>query len=310
MEGRDLIIIGAGPAGLSAGMYAGCYGLKSLVFEENIPGGLAAEIPILENYPGFNDGISGRDLIDKMSEQCKRNEIEIRQFEKVIGMNFEGKEKIVETDKSKYTAGYVVIASGRHPRALSVPGEDRLRGRGLSYCAVCDSAFFKNRKVTVIGEGSPAAEVALYLADSASSVDLVFLSPKIEAESVLIERMAERKIEILTDMEAKEIKGDIKVKSVVIFNKKTKDIREIETDGVFCQLEESPNSQLAEKAGIKIDEKGYIVVDEKGRTNINGVYAVGDVTNRPVKKVITAVSHGTSAVSDIFKKEIHKNATG
>ena len=302
MEQKDLIIIGAGPAGLGAGIYAGSCDLKSLVLEENIPGGLAAEIPMLENYPGFNDWISGRDLIDKMSEQCKRNEIEIRQFEKVIGMNLEGKEKIVETDKSKYTAGYVVIASGRHPGALGVPGEDKLRGRGVSYCAVCDSAFFKNRKVTVIGEGNHAAEVALYLAESASSVVLIFLSPKIEAEGILIERMERKRIKVLTNMEVREIKGDIKVKSVVLSDRKTGGTKEIETDGVFCQLEEIPNSQLAKKAGIEINEKGYIIVDGKGRTNIDGVYAVGDVTSHSVKRIITAVGHAASAVNDIFEK--------
>ena len=303
MEHRDLIIIGAGPAGLSAGIHAACFSLKAFIFEENMPGGLAAEIPLLENYPGFTEGISGRSLIDRMVEQCKGAEIEIHQLEKVIKLNLEGREKIVETDKSKYTANAVIIASGRHPKMLGVPGENELRGKGISYCAVCDSTFFKNKKVIVIGEGSPAAEVALYLAESVSSVVLICLRPRIEAEKILIERLAERKIDVLTDMEVREIKGDIKVKSVVLSDKKTGDTKEIETDGVFFQLEEIPNSQLAEKAGIKVDEKGYIVADEKGRTNINDVYTVGDVTNHPVKQVITAVAQATVAINDIFEKK-------
>ena len=310
MEHQNLIIIGAGPAGLSAGMHAGYFGLKTLIFEEKIPGGLAAEIPLLENYPGFSEGISGKSLIDRILKQCKRAEIEIHQLEKVIRLNLEGREKIVETDKSKYTADAVIIASGRHPKMLGVPGENDLRGRGISYCAVCDSAFFKNKKVTVIGEGNPAAEVALYLAESASSVILICLRPRIKAEKILIERLAERKIDVLTDMEVREIKGDIKVKSVVLSDKKTGDTKEIETDGVFFQLEEIPNSQLAEKAGVKVDEKGYIIADEKGRTNINDVYAVGDVTNHPVKQVITAVAQATVAVNTIFEKETFKNGTG
>jgi len=304
MAHRDLIIIGAGPAGLSAGMHAAYFGFKASVFEENIPGGLAAEIPLLENYPGFSKGISGKNLIDRMIEQCKRFGIEIHQFEKVIKLNLEGREKTIETDKSKYTANAVIIASGRHSKTVSVPGADKLRGRGVSYCAVCDSAFFKNKKVTVIGEGSPAAEVAIYLAESASSVTLICLRPRIEAEKILIERLTGEKRKILTNMEVREIKGDIKVKSVVLSDKKTGDTKELETDGVFFQLEEIPNSRLAEEAGIKVDERGYIIVDEKGRTNIDDVYAVGDVTNHQVKlkQVITAVAQGAVAVNDIFEK--------
>jgi len=302
MEKRDLVIIGTGPAGLSAAICAGCSGFKPLVFEENIPGGLATEIPVLQNYPGFSEGISGKDLIDRMIEQCKEAAIEIHQFEKVTKLNLEGKEKIVETDKFKYTANAVVIASGRHPNMLGVPGEKEFRGKGVSYCAVCDRAFFKNRKVTVIGDGTPAAEVALYLAESASSTILVNLSPGLEAEKVFIERLEEQKINVLTGVEVKEIKGDIKVKSVVLSDKETDDIREIETDGIFLQLEEEPNSQLAKSVGIKVNEKGYIVVDEKGRTNFDGVYAVGDVTDGSVKKVITAVAQAFVAVNDIFER--------
>jgi len=302
MEQADLIIIGAGPAGLSAGIYAGYYGLRSIIFEENIPGGLAAEIPLLEDYPGFHEGISGRSLVEKMVEQCKKPGIEIRQFEKVNNLNLGNKEKIVETDKSDYTANCVIIASGRHPKTLGVPGENELRGKGVSYCAVCDNAFFRNRKVTVIGEGSPAAEVALYLAESASLVILACLRPSMQAEKIFAERLAKRKIEVLVNMEPKEIKGNMKVKSVILADKKTGSTKEIETDGVFLQLEESPNSQLAEKAGIRTNKKKYIIADEKGLTNIEGVYAVGDVTDRPIKKTITAAAQAAIAVNDIFEK--------
>jgi len=302
MEQTDVIIIGAGPAGLSAGIHAGYYGLRAMIFEENIPGGLASEIPLLEDYPGLYEGISGRSLVGKMVEQCKKPGIEIRQFEKVNNLNFGDKEKIVETDKSKYVADYIIIASGRQPKALDIPGANEFRGKGVSYCAVCDSAFFKNRKVVVIGEGSPAAEVALYLAESASSLILVCLRPRVEAEGILVERLAKRKVEVLVNMEAKEIKGDMKVKSVILADKKTGSTKELETDGVFLQLEETPNSQLAEKVGIRISEKKYIIVDEKGLTNIEGVYAVGDVTHHPIKKTITAVAQAAIAVNDIFEK--------
>jgi thioredoxin reductase (NADPH) len=302
MEQADIIIIGAGPAGLSAGTHAGCFGLKTLVFEENIPGGLAAEIPWLANYPGFCEGISGRGLVENMVQQCNKPEIGIRQFEKVINLDLKCKKKIVETDKTKYAADYVIIASGRHPKKLGILGEKELRGKGVSYCAVCDSAFFKNRKVVVIGEGCPAAEVALFLAKSASSLVLICPKPGIEAERILVESLAEQKIEVMAHMEVKEIKGDMRVKSVILRDKKTNSIKEVETDGVFLQLEESPNSQLAENAGIRVNEKKYIIVDNKGLTNIEDVYAIGNVTDCPVKKTITAVAQAVMAVNDIFEK--------
>ena len=302
MKQKDLIIIGAGPAGLSAGIHAGYFGVKALIFEENIPGGLAAEIPLLENYPGFKDGITGGSLIGKMVEQCNKYRGEIHQFEKVVKLDFRGKEKIVKTDKSEYMIDAVIIASGRMPRTLGVSGEDEFRGKGVSYCAVCDGAFFKGKKVIVIGEKSPAAEIAVYFSNLASKVTLICLRPRIEAEKILIERLVGKKAEILNNVEVKKLKGDVKIKSVVLSDKNTGEIKEIETDGVFFQLEEIPNSQLAEKAGIEINEKGSIIVDEKGRTNINGVYAVGDVTNHPVKQIVTAVAQAAVAVNDIFEQ--------
>lgn len=303
MEYHDLIIIGAGPAGLTAGIYAGYYQLKALILEENIPGGLAKEIPMLENYPGFSKGISGISLIDGMIEQCEIAGIKIHQLEKVIKLNLKDKKKIIETDKSKYTTDDVIIASGRHAKILDVPGEKEFHGKGVSYCALCDGVFFKNRKVTVIGEGTPVAEVALYLSEMASSVVLICLKPRIEAEKILIERLADQKIEVLTNVEVREIKGDTFVKNLILSDKNSGEIKEIETDGIFFQLKEIPNSQLAEKAGIKVNEKGFIIVDEKGRTNIDNVYAVGDIANHQVKQVVTAAAQATVAVNDIFEKK-------
>ncbi len=302
MKRKDLIVIGAGPAGLSAGIHAGYFGVKALIFEGNIPGGLAAEIPLLENYPGLKDGINGSGFIEMMIEQCNKYKAEMHQFEKVVKLDLKGKEKIIKTDKSEYITDAVIIASGRMPKTLGVSGEDEFRGKGVSYCAVCDGAFFKGKKVIVIGEKSPAAEIAVYFSSIASKVTLICLRPQIEAEKLLIERLVGKKAEIFNNVEVRELKGDVKIKSIVLSDKNTGDIKEIEADGVFFQLEEIPNSQLAKKAGIEINEKGYIIVDEKGRTNINGVYAVGDVTNHSVKQVITAVAQAAVAVNDIFEK--------
>ena len=303
MEKRDLIIIGAGPAGLSAAICAGDFGFKPLVFEENMPGGLASEIPMIENYPGFSGKISGKDLIDKLIEQCKGASIEIHQFEKVSNLKFEADVKIIETDKAQYRTNTVLIASGRHLSMLGVPGEKEFKGRGVSYCAVCDRAFFKDRKVSVIGEGVHAVEVALYLAELASLVNFINLGNWHKPNDIFLKKLEGRNINVLSGVEVKEINGDIKVKTVVLSDKETGDIREIETDGVFLQLEEEPNSQLAKNAGIKVNEKGYILVDEKGRTNLDGVYAAGDVTDGSVKKVITSVAQAFVAVNDIFENK-------
>jgi len=301
MQNQDIIVIGAGPAGLTAGIYLAFYGFDTLIFEEKIPGGEAAEIPLLENFPGYSEGITGKDLVDKMVQQCKKAGAEIHQFEKVIELNLKGKRNIVKTEKSVYTAASVIIASGRHARVLGVPGESQFRGKGVSYCAVCDGAFFKEKKVIIVGENSRAAEVAIFLSGLASHVKLVCGRDKLCAERILIENLENQKVEILHDMELKEIKGDIKVKSVVLVDKATEETKEIDTDGVFFQLEGIPNSQIARESGVKADNDGYILVDHRGRTNIDSIYAVGDITACPTKVVITAISQATSAAIDVVE---------
>ena len=301
MQHRDIIVIGAGPAGLTAGIYLANYGFNTLIFEEKIPGGHAAEIPFLENYPGYSEGITGKDLVDKMTQHCKKNGAEIRQFEKVIELNLKSKKNTVKTEKSVYSAEAVIIASGRYSRALGVPGENQFHGKGVSYCAVCDGAFFKEKKVIIVGEDNRAAEVAIYLSGLASNTKLVCQKEKLCTEKILIEDLEKQKVEILRDMELKEIKGDINVKSVVLVDKETGETKEIDTDGVFFQLEGIPNSQIARESGIKVDEDGYIIVDDRGRTKIDGVYAIGDITISPTKLVVTAMAQAAAAAIDILE---------
>ena len=302
MQHRDVILIGAGPAGLTAGYYCSFYGFDTLIFEEKIPGGYAAEIPILENYPGYVEGITGKDLVDKMLQQCKKNGAEIHQFEKVIELNIQGKNHIVKTDKSVYSAEAVIIGSGRDPKVLGVPGEDEFRGKGVSYCAVCDGAFFKEKKVIIVGDDRRTAEVAIFLSGLASQVKLVCHKERLCAERILLENLEKQKVDILRDMELKEIKGDIKVKSVVLYHKETGEAKEIYTDGVFFQLEGIPNSQIAKEYGIKVDKDGYIIADDKGRTSKEGVYAIGDVTNCPTKLIVSAVAQAAAASLDILDR--------
>ena len=299
MEHWDLIVIGAGPAGLTAGIYGVRSGLKTLILEEKTPGGAAAESPLIENYPGF-PSISGQELISRMVEQCKKFEVPINELEKVVGLDLKRKKKIVKTEKTSYTASAIIIASGCSHQELGVPGESEFRGRGVSYCAVCDGAFFKGKKVIVIGGGNSAAVSAIYLSNLASEVKLAHRRDRLRADESLARDLQERGVKILWNTELKEIKGDSKVKSVRLFDNKKGKTREMEIDGVFIQVGEIPNSQFAKEAGLKVDGEGYILVDERQRTNIRGVYAAGDVTAGRVKQVGAAVGQAIQAATDAF----------
>ncbi len=299
MEHWDLIIIGAGPAGLTAGLYAARSGLKTLVLEEKMPGGAIIDTPLVENYPGF-ESISGRDLADKMARQCKKAGAKINELEKVVELDLDGEKKVVKTNRTAYTALAVIVASGSHYRVLGVPGETEFRGRGVSYCTLCDGAFFKGRNVLVVGGGNLAVVSARYLANIASHVRLVHRRDQLRAEEMLVRDLIAQGVEIMWNRELKEVKGDAKVKGAVLVNNKTGEIVEIDVDGVFIQVGETPNSQIVKEAGIEVDKAGYIIVDNRQRTNIAGVYAAGDVTIGPVKQIGTAVGEAIIATSEAF----------
>lgn len=300
MESWDLIIIGAGPAGLTAGIYGARSGLETLVLEEKTLGGAAAETPLIENYPGFPEGISGRDLVDKMAEHCKKVGAEIRQLERVIELNVKDGKRIVKTDRATYSASAVIIASGCHYRELGVPGEKEFRGRGVSYCTLCDGSFFKGKKVIVVGGGNAAVVSSIYLANLTSDVKLSHRRSKLRAEEALVKDLHAQKVNVLWNTELKEIRGDVKMKSVVLFNNKTGETREMDVDGVFIQVGEVPNSQIAREAGVEVDKDGYIIVENRQRTNLSGVYAAGDVTASPVKQIGTAVGQAIVAANEAF----------
>jgi len=296
----DLIVVGAGPAGLTAGLYGARSGLKTLVLEEKTPGGAAAETPLVENYPGFYEGISGRDLVEKMTKHCRKVGAEVNELERVVELGLKGEKKVVKTDRAAYTASAVIIASGCHYRSLGVSGEEEFRGRGVSYCAVCDGAFFKGGRVLVVGGGNSAVVSAIFLANLASDVKLAHRKAQLRAEEALVKDLQAQKVEILWNTELKEIKGDVKVRSVVLIDNKTSETKEINVDGVFVQVGEVPNSQIAKEAGVEVDRGGYIVVDARQRTNIKGVYAAGDVTTGPVKQIGTAVGQAIIAATEAF----------
>jgi thioredoxin reductase (NADPH) len=299
MEQWDLIIIGAGSAGLSAGLYGARSGLRTLILEKQIPGGATIESPLIENYPGFIS-ISGQDLIDKMVTHATKFAVKINQLEPVTDLELRGEKKTVKTAKTTYEASAIIINTGCHHRELGVPGEKEYSGKGVSYCALCDGAFFKGKKVIVVGGGNNAAISALILAHLASSVKLIHRREQLRAEEIILEDLRRTNVEFLWNTEVKEIKGNKNVESVRIVNHKTREQREIEVDGVFVQVGETPNSDFAKKAGVEVDSEGYIVVDSRQRTNIPGVYAAGDVTINPVRQIGTAVGQAIVAATEAF----------
>ncbi|MGQ9544554.1 MAG: thioredoxin-disulfide reductase [Candidatus Bathycorpusculaceae bacterium] len=300
MESWDLIIIGGGAAGLAAGIYGARSGLKTLVLDEKITGGTMTDAPLIENYPGLQS-ISGMELAQKMVAHCRNAGVTIHEFEKVIGMDLKGDKKIVKTNKTIYEAKAIIIASGSHYREMGIPGEREFRGRGVSYCGICDGPLFKGKNVLVVGGGNSAVITALYLADIASKVKIAHRREEFRAEEALVKALkAKENVEILWNTEVKEIKGERLVNKVILFNNKTKETKELPVDGVFIQAGEDPNSQLAKEAGVAVDEEGYIIVDVRQRTNILGVYAAGDVTNYPVKQVGTAVGQGITAALEAY----------
>jgi len=299
MEQWNLIIIGAGSAGLSAGLYGARGGLRTLILEKQLPGGATIESPEIENYPGFIS-ISGQELIDKMVAHATKFGAKINQLEPVVMLNLKGEKKTVRTTKAEYEASALIITTGCHHRELEVPGEKEYSGKGVSYCALCDGAFFKGKKVIVVGGGNNAATSALILAHLTPNVKLIHRRDNLRAEEILLEDLRKTRVEFIWNTEITEIKGDKTVKSVTTVNNKTGEQKEIEADGVFIQVGEIPNSDFAKNAGVQTDDYGYIVVDSQQRTNIPGVYAAGDVITNPVKQIGTAVGQAIVAATDAF----------
>jgi thioredoxin reductase (NADPH) len=300
LENWELIIIGAGPAGLAAGIYATRSGLKTLILEEKIAGGTTADAPSIENYPGFQT-ISGLELAQKMTEHARNAGVEIHEFENVTGLDLKGDMKLVRTSKMTYETKAVIIASGSHYRQLGVPGEEQFRGRGVSYCGLCDGPLFKGKRVLVVGGGNSALITTLYLGGIASEVKLIHRKDSFRAEEALVKALKEKQnVEALLNTEVKEVSGEKLVNKAILFNNKTKETKELLVDGIFVQVGEDPNSQLAKDAGVLIGEDGYILIDILQKTNISGVYAAGDVTNHPVKQVGTAVGQGITAATEAY----------
>ena len=300
METYDLIIVGAGAAGLSAGIYGARSGLKTAIIEAKLAGGTTGDAPNVENYPGFTQ-ISGAELAEKMTNQCRKTGAILFELEAVTELNLQGESKTVTTSRTQYNAPAIIIATGAHYRELGAKGEEEFRGKGVSYCAVCDGPLFKDKNVMVVGGGNSAAITTLYLAGLAATVTLIHRREVLRCEEAYLKDIeAKPNVKILWSNEVQEIKGGKVVDRVVTMDNKTGQTQEITVSAVFVQVGEAPNSQTAKESGVEVDEFGYIKTDLYQRTNIPGVYAAGDVTNQPVKQVGTAVGQGITAALEAY----------
>jgi thioredoxin reductase (NADPH) len=291
----DLIIIGAGSAGLASAIYAARYKLKTLVICKDI-GGVILEAYKVENYPGFK-AISGIDLMNKFKKQAEELGVKIIEDE-VIDIKKNNNFKI-NTKQKSFESKTIIIAMGSKRRKLDVPGSDEFSGKGVSYCATCDGPLFKNKIVGVVGGSDSAANAAQLLADYAKKVYIIYRKEKLRAEPLLVEQINKnKKIEIINNTNITEIKGDKMISSVIFDSGK-----EFKLDGLFIEIGILPNNEIAKKLGVKLDKEGHIIVDKAQKTNINGVYAAGDITNASNKfeQLTTATAEGSIAANSVYE---------
>ncbi len=292
----DLVVVGAGAAGLTSAIYASRDGWETLVLEKEASGGLAATTHLIENYPGFPEGIDGSELMEKFAEQAKRFGAQIVEFEEVTGLkkNTDGIFEIATTGAT-YKGRTVILATGSSPKHLGIPGEEEFANKGVSYCATCDGPLFKGQDVVVIGCGNSGLQEAQILLEYAKSVTFVeFLSYSI-AEKVLQDRVVHHpKVKCYFSHMAVEIKGDDFVNAIVIKDRETGALKEIPTQGVFVYVGYRPYTDFV-KGVVELDERGYILTDAHMHTNIPGVFAAGDVRSGNLAQVAVAVGDGAKA---------------
>ena len=295
MTDYDLIIIGGGPAGLTAGIYASRARLKTLLIEKALAGGQILSSPLVENYPGLAKGTSGAMMIDEMAGQAERFGTEIR-TETVVSVEDSGNAgKTVRTAKGSYRALAVIFAMGAAYSKLNVPGEDKLSGRGVSYCATCDGPLFKNKEVVVVGGGDTAIEEALFLTKFCAKVNIVHRRDELRATKILQERaFANKKISIIWNSVVIEILGEGKVESVMLKDVKTGKETPLTASGVFLAVGFTPHTEAA-RGVVTTDEKGYIITNDNMETSREGFFAAGDCRKKLLRQVISACGDGATA---------------
>lgn len=293
----DVIILGAGPAGLTAGIYAARGGLNAVIVESKAVGGQAALTAEIENYPGF-ESVSGFELVSLMQAQCERLGVAFV-YDNPVNVSLDGNIKSVETAYSGVLeARAVIIATGAMPRTLGLPRESALMGGGVSYCATCDGAFFKGKAVAVVGGGNTAVEDALYLEKFASSVTLIHRRDALRADAILAKRIAESTVKVAWDSVVTQLNGENKLSSVTLKNVKTGELSDLPVSGLFVAVGQTPATEGLKGVGL---DGGYIVTDEEMRTSLPGVFAAGDVRKKTLRQVVTATADGAIAAESAIK---------
>ncbi len=299
----DLIIIGAGPAGLTAGIYAARARMNVLLLEKTVPGGQILVTDWIENYPGFPEGLSGYDLAEKIRTQAEQLGLKIETGE-VLSLEVSDQLKQVNLKDRKLTAKALIIASGASPRNLGI-GEDKFMGKGVSFCATCDAPFFKGKTVVAVGGGDTAVQESIYLTKFAEKVYLVHRRDKLRATKILQERAFNNdKIEFVWDSVAVGMDGFFGVESVRVKNVKTGEEKTIKADGCFIWIGILPNTSFLNDA-VKTDQGGFIVTDSSMQTSVPGVFAAGDVRNTPLRQIATAV--GDAAIAAVSAEHFIEN---
>ncbi len=292
----ELLIIGGGPAGLTAGIYALRANLRTVLLEKVVPGGQALITDWVENYPGFPDGISGSDLVDNMLAQAKGFGLKIEN-EEVLNIESIAGVKQITTEKRKISAAAVIIATGASPKKLGVSGESLFYGKGVSTCATCDGPFYKDKIVAAIGGGDTAVQESLFLAKFAKKVWLIHRRNELRATKILRERVLKNdKVEILWDSVVKEISGEAGVEKLTIENVKTGAIGDLMIDGCFIFTGISPNTDFL-KNFVKMNEQGFIITDARQEASVPGVFCAGDAGDTPLRQIVTAAGNAAIAVT-------------
>ena len=291
----DVIIVGAGPAGLTAAMYTARAGLTTIVLERMAPGGHAAMTDIIENYPGFPQGISGAELAASLEAQAVKFGATFRTVTEVSGLLINDGAFTISAAGEAIAAKAMIIASGADPTKVGVPGEERLIGRGVSFCAVCDGAFFKGADVAVVGGGNSAVEEALFLTRYAKKVYLIHRRDRFRADKVLVDRvLADQRIQTVMESVVEEIIGENSVQSVRIRSVRTNQTSVLAVEGIFIYAGYLPNTGFLKKT-VTLDDTGCIVTDTEMATNVPGIFAAGDVRAKDLRQVVTAAGDGATA---------------
>jgi thioredoxin reductase (NADPH) len=297
----DLIIVGGGPVGLTAGIYAARSGLKTVILEKAMVGGQVSITPMVENWPGFRN-IPGKQLMEMINAQV-RSYVPVLEGQEVDEIKV-GKHVEAISTGGHFVGKAVILATGTSHRHLGVVGEEKFYGHGVTYCATCDDYFYKNKPVVVVGGGNTAMTDALYLKNLGAKVTILIRGSEFKGEQPLKESIEREKISVLWNTEVVEILGDQQVTGIKIKNMKDGKIKKLKADAVFVAIGEVPNNQLASQIGLKLDDYGYIIIDRLGRTNIPRVYGAGDITGG-VRQIVTAVGEGATAASSAFEDISH-----